>query len=194
MEVITKFPGTHIWTYLLPLCIFIGFGLERLYHLLRFKPVKIGYVLILAMVSVFLSYQSFIIFVDHDKEYPWERKPFLLWELKKPNTGYQLSLFGFPYFRGWNDIAEFLTTDGRSNFYWDNEKASLSRYYIPLERNNQKAGYFLRINRPQTFTSEIINKRGASWMLKNTPIKVFYNGTGRQVASVYLVPEYWGNQ
>ncbi len=194
MEVLTKFPGTHIWTYLLPLFIFMGYGLNQLYMLIKPLFIKTVYIVLLLILYLFLGYQSYMIFVDHSKEYPWEREPFLAWELKKPNTGYQLSLFGFPYYRGWKELADFLVTDGQSSYYWDNEKASLSRYYIPLDRDNKKAGYFIRINRPQTFTSEIINKRGASWAVLNPPIKVFYNKSGRQVAMVYLVPETWGQQ
>jgi len=194
MELLTKFPGTHVWTYLLPLFIFMGHGLNQFYILIKPLFIKYVYITLVLILVLFLGYQSYAIFIDHGKEYPWERKPFLVWELKKPNTGYQLSLFGFPYYRGWKDLANFFVTDGQSGYYWDNEKASLSRYYIPLIRDNKKAGYFIRINRPQTFTSEIINKRGAGWAVLNQPVKVFYNKDGRQVAMVYLVPETWGQQ
>lgn len=194
MELLTKFPGTHIWTYLLPLSIFIGYGINQLYVLIKTLLLKFFYIAVISILCLFLGYQSYVIFVDHTKEYPWEQESFLVWELKKPNTGYQLSLFGFPYYRGWKNLADFLMADGRSSYYWDNEKASISRYYVPLIRDNKKAGYFIKISRPQTFTNEIINKRGASWAALNQPIKVFYNKHGRQVAAVYLVPENWGHQ
>ncbi len=192
MEVLTKFPGTHIWSYLLPLCVFMGYGLSRLYLVFTPKSLKLLYTIVVFILFSFLCAQSFYIFVDHKKEYPWERKTVIFWELAKPRTDYQLSLFGFPYNRRWEDIADFVRRDGKSAYYWDNEKASLSRYYMPLERNNEKAGYYIRINRPQTFTGQILNNRGASWIVLNQPIKVFYSKEGRQVASIYLVPEAWG--
>jgi 4-amino-4-deoxy-L-arabinose transferase-like glycosyltransferase len=191
MEVLTRFPGTHIWTYIYPLCIFIGFGLANLDRLLPRKLYRILPYGCIAALFLFTAAQSYVIFVDHSKEYPWEKKNVLIWSLAVPKSNYQLSLFGFPYNRSYQAIADYIIADGKSSYYSTNDKVSISRYYIPLTKSNDKAGYFIQIRRPQTFTAYTMNKRGSSWMSKNPPIRVFYN-EGREVAKVYLVPEAWG--
>jgi hypothetical protein len=98
MEVFTTFPGTHIWVYILPLCIFIGFIFSVIDEMLP-KLLKVLYYPLIFVLFMFLTAQSYAIFVDHESEYPWGKETFLYWKLNPPDTSYQLSLFGFPYRR-----------------------------------------------------------------------------------------------
>lgn len=189
MEVLTKFPGTHIWVYVLPLCIFIGYFLSVV-DLILPKFSRVIYYPLIFVLFMFLSAQSHTLFIDNMDEYPWSNKNFLLWKLDRPDTRYQLSLFGFPYQRRWKDIRDFIIADGKSSYYSVNEKISISRYYIPLEKSNSKAGYFIHIVKPQTFNNVTLNNRGARWMQENDPVKTFFYGKN-EVARIYLVPQTW---
>jgi len=195
MEVLTKFPGTHIWVYILPLTILMGLPLYLLDTWVKRKPRIIGAVFRLLVMSlfIFLTFQSYLIFADSNSGYPWSKHTFLLWEVPTPSTQYQLSLFGFPYNRQWREISDFIILHGQAAYYSVNEKESIARYYLPLlEKNSNKAGYFIHIVKPQSFNNVTANKRGAFWMKRNDPIKTFYNN-GNVVARVYLVPQTWGS-
>src|SRR5262249_29766023 len=85
MTLIFKESLTHAYTYLLPLLVVAGIGLDALMgwlrSLLRGKSFGIAQAAILAIFLLF-SYLSYAIFIDHNPEYPWYPKRVLGMELK----------------------------------------------------------------------------------------------------------------
>ena len=190
-ELIANIPGTHIYTYLIPLFIIMAFGIDTIEFILKmlFKS-KFGSAISIAglvLLFTFTSYLSHVVFVDHSKEYPWENKKFLVWTLYKPNVIFHLSMFGFPYYRHWEEIGNFVTQGKNNGFYSTNERKSIARYFIPFSKDTDSAGHFVFIKNPQTFTNEILQEKALYWSKKYKPDKIFYNN-GREVVNIYYMP------
>lgn len=190
MEGFVSIPGTHIYTYLIPLFVFMGLFLSFFQSVFRIKNLQIlvslAFYLGVGVLGIFLFAQSYFIFVDNKQEYPWENEKFFIWTLHKPTPIFHLSMFGFPYFRYWDEIGEFIRNDARSVYYSTNERESISRYHIPLIKDGNKAGYYVYIKNPQTFTNEITNKRILEYTKHNEPIKT-YARNGEVVAKIYFI-------
>lgn len=193
MEVITSVPGTHIYTYLLPAMILISFGIIEVETLLRKVFSKnVGLAMSyfgLSIAFLFTFYLSHTVFVDHSREYPWETEKFLVWELQKPNVIFHLSLFGFPYYRHWAEIGTYVNSNdvNKTGYYSTNERQSMSRYHINLNKDTDSAGFFVYIVNPQSFAEKIVMEKAAYWASRYEPAKVFYNGD-REVAKIYYMP------
>jgi len=194
MEYVVEVPGTHIYNYILPAFIFMGlfFSILDEFVASRFKKIYPVFLSAVVIMFLFLFLQSYAIFVDHEREYPWQTERFLAWDLPSLNPVFKLSLFGFPYYRNWEDISDFIVKDGRSVFYATNEKQSIPRYYLPdnYDNNGYLAGYYIRIKDPQSGTNPVLNERCSRWIEKNDPIKIFYS-EDKVLAEIYFVPEDW---
>lgn len=188
MEVLISIPGTHIYTYLIPVCLLMGvtlFALDTIF--VRYLgSIAVVFPVGLSVVLLFLFLQSYFIFADHSSEYPWQNKKFLIWTFPKPTPIFHLSMFGFPYYRHWDEIGDYIKADGTSQFYTTNERVSISRYHIDLPKDGGKAGYYVFINDPQTFTNEILNSRISVWVNSNPPLVQYWNNN-KVVSEIYLV-------
>jgi hypothetical protein len=140
------------------------------------------------LVIIFLFLQSYTIFVDHGREYPWQNKKFLLWELTEPRSVYHLSLFGFPYYRHWDEISDFIKKDFKSDYYSTNERTTISGYYIKKVKDSSKMGYYIAISHPQTLIHDISNERVIKYASENVPVAIYKNNT-QVVSQVYLLPK-----
>ena len=202
LEVVVSIPGTHIYSYLIPTFLFMGFALFHIDLIVRTvigrderEPSDQSNLVILlpailyssvCLLFIFLTLQSYYVFVDHTYEYPWENKKFLVWTLPKPTPIFHLSMFGFPYFRHWDEIGNFIRNDRQSTFYTTNERVSISRYHVDFDKDGEKAGYYIYINNPQTFTNEVTNERIRAWVQNNQPLTQYKN-QDHTVSKIYLV-------
>lgn len=209
MELAINIPGTHIFNYLIPAFVFIGFGfllLEKLTHFI-FKE-RLGRLLTLlgvVFITLFISAQSYFIFVDNTLEYPWENEKFLIWTFHKPSAIFHLSMFGFPYSRNWEEISQFISSNRPDYpcpknsltpcvkkefsgiYYSTNERRSIVRYYLPFDRGTDNASYYVYIVNPQSFTEPILNEKAAWWTANYEPIKVISEGS-KVLAKIYYMP------
>jgi len=193
MEYIVKDPGTHIYNYVMPLTILMGIFFYSFNEILKIKIKKLVPIFIASVfiLFIFLFLQSYAIFVDHSKEYPWQDEKFLIWTFPILNPVFKPSLFGFPYNRNWEGVQSYILNDGRSTYYTTNERKPIPRYYLHvLEHNSSKAGYYIRVIDPQSGTNDILNDRSARWVKDNKPEKSFYVNNNL-VSEVYFIPENW---
>jgi len=193
LEVFVEIPGTHIYCYLLPLFIILAFGIDLIRFLISKVLGKITFSQILfstglSVVFLFLFLQSNQIFVDHQKEYPWENEKFLIWEFHKPTPIFHLSMFGFPYYRNWNEIGNIVMDSENNGFYATNERDSISRFHIKLKKSTSDAGHFVYIKNPQSFTNDITNEKAKYWMENYSPIATFFK-SGESVVEIYYMPQ-----
>lgn len=188
MEVLINLPGTHIYTYLVPITILIAYGIifiERV-TLLIFRKSALPISLIgVTGVFIFIALQTYAVFVDNSQEYPWEEEKFFIWTFNKPTPIFHLSMFGFPYHRNWEDIKQYVETNlcpdveickrhiPSEIIYSTNERKSIARHYLPYTRDSKKAGFYIHIINPQSFTNEITNSRIKYWVEQNPPIAIF---------------------
>ncbi len=187
-EGLVYIPGTHIYNYLIPTFIILALGIvfiEKIVALFDkyFIPHVIAGVGITALF-IFLFLQSYAIYVDHKQEYPWQTENFLIWELPMPTPIYHLSMFGFPYYRNWEGIRETVLASNNNGYYSTNERESIARFYIPLNKDTDSAGHFIYIKNPQSFTNKIQQDKAKYWAERYPPIFTF-SKNGSDLVRVY---------
>jgi 4-amino-4-deoxy-L-arabinose transferase-like glycosyltransferase len=192
MEVLVKIPGTHIYTYLVPLFIIMSLGIKLIEHaveLIFTKIALLGKMLFTAgslAVIAFVFAQSYAVFVDNYQEYPWENETFFIWTLPRPSPTYHLSMFGFPYYRNWEGIKKFTTMHPDVTAYSTNERVTIARYYMGMEKGSDEAGFFIYIRNPQSFINDIKEEKNAYWVSKYTPVYTFTRN-GHDLVRVYIM-------
>ncbi|MGE5462308.1 MAG: ArnT family glycosyltransferase, partial [Syntrophothermus sp.] len=139
MAVIFNDSRTHAYTYMLPLFIVAGIGIDALVGWLRSRVQEKSFQVIqgavLLMFLVF-SYISYSIFIDNDPEYPWYPKRVLGMEL---DGGFVAGTFGFPYGREWRAIGKWFQElpDNGDLVMVSNEKRQIVRFYVPPKVRNR---------------------------------------------------------
>lgn len=172
MEILIKSPGTHIYTYLIPLMIVCGLGIEKVFSKITNKNFKIIFGLFLTTLTIHLYLQSYVLFVENSREYPWQDKNYFYFDLKaltqEDNKKYYLSLFGFPYNRNWLEIKEYLKNENAS--YDSSEKSTIGNFYLRNLKFKNYGEIYVEIENPQSFSRA--NRK------ELTPIKIFNNPNG----------------
>ncbi len=189
LEIFVSNPGTHIYTYVLPFCILMAFGLEEIQSRLK-NCINFSF---LSAIYIICFYFSHLLFVDNQQEYPWEDKKVLFLTVRKQS---RQSLFGFPYYRHWEKVGAYLQSTGSNGYFATNEKKSITRYYIPESFKNvesypipeslQGEIYVIYIKNPQSGNKKIGNKEESYWERKYKPLRTFCNH-GRVVTTIYRI-------
>ncbi|MBD3366283.1 phospholipid carrier-dependent glycosyltransferase [candidate division WWE3 bacterium] len=193
MEFFVNIPGTHIYTYLISLFWILGMGVMFIYELMKMIFSKIAFSDVLfwlgtGVVFLFIFAQSHQIFVEHGTEYPWRSEKFFVWEFPRPTPIFHLSIFGFPYYRHWDEIGEFVTNSENNGYYSTNERKSIARYHIPFDKDTEEAGHFVYIRNPQSFTNKIIYEKADYWAKHYPPVLSFFKN-GEPVVKVFYMPK-----
>jgi hypothetical protein len=192
LEGVVYDPGTHIYLYLIPATIIIAFGVAVFEDVLEKVAGDVYGRLLsragLAILFIFLFTLSHFIYIDHTPEYPWERRGYFFWTIEEPDLKYRLWLFGFPYYRYWEEIGEYITSTENNGFYSTNEKKSIASHYVPYEFDINRSGYYIHIYNPQSLRDRFANDKIRYWRKNYQPVKMFENH-GRIVAEIYLMPE-----
>jgi 4-amino-4-deoxy-L-arabinose transferase-like glycosyltransferase len=200
-EVVMSEPGTHILNYQIPLTILMAFGVSTVLGVLGDLDVAAGKVLksvaLVAVAAVFavLVVQSYAVYVDHTREYPYQSERLLGRALPTvdPDSDYELRIFGFPYNRGWQEIREYVSKDPTKRIYATNDKDTIAVFYLSPNEDGDRdeIGYFVWVNDPQSFDSERPTGRVARWMRTHKP-NLTVERRGKVASEVYKIPESWG--
>ena len=194
MEGVVYIPGTHIYNYLFPLFIIMGIGLWLTISFINsFISTNLGTVIkLIGISSIFflLFTQSYSIFVDHHKEYPWESKRYLFWIIDIPSDireKFDLKLFGFPHYRNWEGINRFLANRSERSDYISNEKEEISRFYLNLPKADNDYVHMIYVRNPQTrfinFAPEF-----SKLLAEKDPIFT-YRKNDRIYSAIYYIPK-----
>jgi len=193
LELVVFDPGTHFYNYILPACILVAFGLETLEEVIRKSMGNIWGLRLniawLALLFAWLAGVSHLIFVDHTPEYPFEERKIFFWVVGGPGPvhDYRPWVYGFPYYRGWEEIRDFVTTTENNGYYTTNEETSISIYYVPFTYFADRAGHYIYIHAPQSFESKDRDPKPHYWRKHYKPVKVLENN-GKVVAEIYYMP------
>jgi 4-amino-4-deoxy-L-arabinose transferase-like glycosyltransferase len=147
-ELIISNPGTHVHMYYLPLLLLSGYALYKIHFFfsrLGYARVSVG-----VFATFFLIYfvNSASIFVPQlSFGYPW-RDP--------PNPKYHLYLYGFPYARGWQEVAAYFKDIGGVRGVYTNDNDTIAEYYLrgiayTPPGANFLPQYYIHVNHPQEF-------------------------------------------
>lgn len=209
MTLLFKDSRTHAYTYLLPLFLVAGLGVDVLMtwlkaRLLRGKSFQWAQASLL-LVFLSLAYINYQVYIDHRIEYPWHPKRVLGMEFE---GGFVAGTFGFPYSRQWREIGDWfdaLPTDGERLDLVTNEKRQFIQFYLPAKvhhRLNCDTGdfpsinvnaphgiYILIVQSPQSWTRELWGLSLSEWRATFTPIHDFVNADGDLLASVYYLSQ-----
>lgn len=131
-------PGTHLYNYVIPLIFLASLGISAIY---KIKVVFYIVIFIPLIISLsFMYYQSYYLFVDHKKEYPWEEKTILQTNIlgidkdiilkTKVYEDKEVLTFGFPHYRNWKAINNFMNMDNKDCRYITNEGKEISQIYV----------------------------------------------------------------
>ena len=194
LELVIFDPGTHIYTYLIPASILLAFGLvvieEATVKVIGSNFGKLfnyaGWVVLFA----FLASLSHFVFIDHSPEYPWENRGYFSWVLSKPETKGDLWIFGFPYYRHWEEIGQFVQANCPMGYYSTNETTAIAENYIPTQDyqyDPDLSTCYIHIEHPQSFRSTLANDKNTYWTKNHKPDQVYEND-GRPVAEIYVMP------
>ena len=206
MSIIFNDSRTHAYTYLLPLLIVAGIGIDAIIRwlskILGGKSIQIVQGIVLAMF-LFFSYISYSIFIDHNPEFPWYPKRVLGMNF---NGGFVAGTFGFPYSREWREIGKWFQSlpDNEKPILVTNEKRQIARFYLPPKvRNRYKYSlphfpgeisaprgiYVLIVHGPQNWMHHLWGWTLDEWHEKFIPLQDFVNDDGKIVASVYFLSQ-----
>ncbi len=140
-------PGTHIYNYIIPL-VFI-FSLLAGSVLNKFS-MHTQYIFGILTLSIFalLFYQSYVVFVDHTRVYPWDSK-IIFGRATTPYVDKEVLTFGFPHFRDWKNINSFLLNYNKDCGYITNEGKEISQIYLDLTYGDTTGcHYIINVKRP----------------------------------------------
>ena len=140
-------PGTHIYNYVIPMIFLISFltasVLENGSKIIR-TVLGFGVFFIYAV----FAYQSYMIFVDHKAEYPWDEKTIFNYTTI-PYVEKEVLTFGFPHNRNWKGVNEFILNYNDKCSYITNEGKEVSQIYTDIKfGNTTKCHYIISVKRP----------------------------------------------
>jgi hypothetical protein len=173
-------PKTHIYNYVIPALVTSGIGFYYFFDFLHKKIKKWSFVLpLLFFVSVgFLVVQSYQIFVDHTREYPYDEKK-ILWHINPILLDEEIITFGFPHNRKWKEIDKVIPSSCK---YITNESKGISQIYVKADYGeNKECFYIVVIKKP--FYTKTQNVKYAG--VKDSKMVYKYERDGETLVKVY---------
>jgi hypothetical protein len=175
-------PGTHIHNYFIPIYILSGFGLWSVYE--KFNPIiKKLYIGVVSFVFLLLFIVASLVYIPFlNQGYPWTDSEHRLIKLQQADKSYHLYLYGFPYYRGWDDVTRYFNLKSEITSVYTNDNDTIAHYYlkgIPYIRPNSKnlPTYFIDIrNNQEILTAEetFFGEYGARYAEE----RIFYDNDG----------------
>jgi hypothetical protein len=185
-ELFVRKPGTHIYNFLIPAFILSAVGVTTFVRLMP-KLLKAVPIVLITVLFGFFYYQSFRILLDQTPEYPWRAKrvfeldelgisqqirlrrkfygetyitAYNLLRTKTPEYSLEqkLPLFGFPHYRYWNEINDFINEQneltGESCGYITNEVKTISEWYMDVDWTIDDCFYAVGVRYPLSFVND----------------------------------------
>lgn len=123
-------PGTHIHNYFIPLIVIVSVGIADFMEMIEDKKQKqYLYAFLLYIFGLLLVVDLFVFVPAVNKGYPWKDSSRLNTHVSKINKDFHLFLYGFPYKRGWAEIANYVYENGIREIY-TNDNDTIAKYYV----------------------------------------------------------------
>ncbi len=149
-EVVFSNPGTHIHNYVIPLFIFAGYGVYLVYCYLKNKIVRsvFSFVVVAALALITTIGYSLYIPAFHTG-YPWKQSKFLTMDIPAVDRNtFQLFIYGFPYYRGWDQVRNFVFNQKAelARNFSTNDNVTVAEYYLsPLLAYHAKPQFYIYV-------------------------------------------------
>jgi hypothetical protein len=184
-----KVPGTHVYNLLVPAMILAAVGYYEISKYLanEYKIVPIG---LFIAVLCFLYYQTYLLLVNHQKEYPWEQIKIFRYETSEYDHGDLTNhLIGFSHGRNWVEVNRYINKylkeqpDAAKYTYITNENKTISDLYMDIPYGVSNKYLAIGVKNPYNFAtdyqfSQVNGKR---------PLKEIKNSNGETVVKIYEV-------
>lgn len=153
-------PGTHILNYFVPLYIMTGYFIYEFISTKSYiwKQSKVVSLLFYVVLVLQIVFSAFVYVPNLNTGYPWKNSSILGISIKPISRDTNLFLYGFPYNRGWNEIARYINQQNRVRGFYTNDNTVLAKYYLPkypltIPGSNFYPQYYIEVPYSQEFTS-----------------------------------------
>jgi 4-amino-4-deoxy-L-arabinose transferase-like glycosyltransferase len=125
-------PGTHIHNYFIPLYLISGPSILWVFSRLHKKYLKTIFLAFFAVLSGLLIIINGLVYIpSFNRGYPWKESQIGIFRLGAVNKGsYHLFLYGFSYYRGWDQIQSYLYSKEGVRGFYTNDSGVVSGYYL----------------------------------------------------------------
>ncbi len=132
IELLFENPGTHIYNYVIPLIILAGVGIAEVLGGLTKPAMRAIFGGGLVLLFAFMFAANLTMYIPRfNTGYPWIDSafgPFYVEKAKKDR--YQLFLYGFPYYRGWDHVRDYFALAGNPRSFYTNDNVTIGQYYL----------------------------------------------------------------
>jgi len=178
-------PGTHVYNMVIPLTILVAAAFVELAQLLPkdYRIIPFGLALI---IGGFLYYQSYLIFVDLNKQYPWEQEDMFRYRTKNYDQGNLTNnIIGFPHGRNWKEIRDFIhDQEGFEKYtFFTNENSSMAAFYLDMTYERSSKMYVIGVKNSYSFVTDY----KFSQLRSKKTVKTVKNSSDETLAKIYLV-------
>ncbi len=130
-EFVFSNPGTHIHNYFLPLLLIVGVGMADFSEILEKSKYRVYfYAFLLYTFGAIFVTDLFVYIPGINSGYPWKSSKMGFSRVTRINKDFQLFLYGFPYNRGWEQIAEYVRERGGVRKIYTNDNDTVAEYYL----------------------------------------------------------------
>ena len=124
-------PGTHIHNYFIPLIIIVSIGIADFMKMVENKVKKqYFYAFLIYLFGLLFVVDLFTFIPGINNGFPWKASRRYLSFITKVNKNYHLFLYGFPYERGWKQIAEYVEGNKEIRKIYTNDNDTIAQYYL----------------------------------------------------------------
>jgi hypothetical protein len=156
MEIFVNVPGTHFYTYLMPLLMLMGAGIAFVSNIKKVNLILVPLVLLFFTLHGVVQH---LVYIDNTKTYPWENENLGPIVFERPSRDYHLSLFGFPYNAYWKYTSNFLIQQPIRDTFASNERDTITDIYIKsYQYNSDNPMYYIYVPNKQKIPGAIPQK------------------------------------
>lgn len=186
---VIKVPGTHSYNLLIPAIVLAVAGYYEVSKFIpnEYKIVPIG---LFMAVLCFFYYQTYILLVDHSKEYPWDRKKIFRYETSDYDHGDLTNhLIGFAHGRNWDETSRFVDgylsrkKDGSQYTFVTNENKTIAELYMNIPYGQSDKYLAIGVKNPYNFVEDY----QFSQINGKEPIEEIKDKNGRTLIKIYEV-------
>jgi len=179
-QLIFSSSGTHIHNFILPLIVLSAVGMETLS---KNKIFLTAFVTLLGGLT--LAVQSIVFIPFLNTGYPWRDTAILGIKTPKLRQDLQVFAYGFPYYRSWDEIAEYLEPYDLGFPFYTNDNNTVGKFYLRKFKlyGGRQTMFFIDVNNNQLDDNRIPERYLDTSAYY--PTKDFYHN-GNVTATVYL--------
>ncbi len=138
-----KAPKTHIYFAFLGLSLLAAVGFNYIWRIVsKQKNAKNLFAVVIIFLLILGGNHIYILFIKHDPEYVWTAIAQKDAKLKYYPTPFKeiprVSLFGFPYHRGWKEVNELQKEGIFGRSYQTNDRFEIADFYMPMPPRKTK--------------------------------------------------------